>query len=73
MAPMPFTLRRLMPADVELVRKLNALFGDVFAAPEVYGAESPSDAYLNDLLAKEHVLALMAVEGQEVPVVVLWP
>src|SRR5918997_1237190 len=66
MAPMPFTLRRLMPADVELLRKLNALFGDAFAAPEIYGAAPPSDAYLNGLLAKEHVVALVAVEGEEV-------
>ncbi|WP_201864969.1 AAC(3)-I family aminoglycoside N-acetyltransferase [Microvirga soli] len=63
---MPFTLRRLMPADVELVRKLNALFGDVFAAPQIYGAAPPSGAYLNGLLAKEHVVALVAVEGEEV-------
>jgi hypothetical protein len=34
MAAMPFTLRRIMPADVGLLHKLNALFGDAFADPE---------------------------------------
>src|SRR5215208_6593572 len=66
MAPMPFTLRRLMPADVGLLCKLNALFGDAFADSETYGAEPPSDVYLEGLLAKEHVVALVAVEGEEV-------
>jgi aminoglycoside 3-N-acetyltransferase I len=58
---MPLTLRRLMPADVRLLRKLNALFGDAFADPEPYGAEAPSEAYLEGLLAKEHVVALVAL------------
>jgi aminoglycoside 3-N-acetyltransferase I len=66
MAPMPFTLRRLMPADVGLLRKLNALFGDAFADPETYGAEAPSEAYLEGLLVKEHVVALVALEGEEI-------
>jgi aminoglycoside 3-N-acetyltransferase I len=61
---MPFTLRRLMPADVGLLRKLNTLFGDGFADPETYGAEPPSDAYLEGLLAKEHVVALVALESE---------
>src|SRR3712207_4456031 len=60
------TLRRLAPADVPLLRKLNALFGDAFAEPETYTAESPSDAYLQGLLAKEHVVALVALAGEEV-------
>src|SRR5215213_3791934 len=66
MAPMPFRLRRLIPADVGLLRKLTALFGEAFADPETYGAEPPSDAYLEGLLAKEHVVALVALEGEEV-------
>ena len=59
-------LRRLRPADVGLLRKLNALFGDAFADPETYGAEPPSDAYLEGLLAKEHVIALVALAEEEV-------
>src|SRR5215213_10152004 len=60
------TLHRLAPADVPLLRKLNALFGDAFAEPETYTAEPPSEAYLEGLLAKEHVVALVALEGEEV-------
>jgi aminoglycoside 3-N-acetyltransferase I len=59
-------IRRLRPADVGLLRKLNALFGDAFADPGTYGAEPPSDTYLEGLLAKEHVVVLVALAGQEV-------
>jgi aminoglycoside 3-N-acetyltransferase I len=60
------TPRRLGPADVPLLRTLNALFGTAFADAETYGAEPPSDAYLEGLLAKEHVIALVALAGEEV-------
>jgi aminoglycoside 3-N-acetyltransferase I len=60
------TPRRLGPADVPLLRTLNALFGIAFADAETYGAEPPSDAYLEGLLAKEHVIALVALAGEEV-------
>jgi aminoglycoside 3-N-acetyltransferase I len=59
-------LRRLAPADLPLLRRLNALFGDAFGEPETYGAEPPSDAYLEGLLAKDHVIALVALSGEEV-------
>ena len=56
----------LAPADVPLLRRLNALFGVAFVEPETYRAEPPSDAYLEGLLAKEHVVALVALAGEEV-------
>lgn len=59
-------LHRLRPTDVGLFRKLNALFGEAFADPETYGAEPPSDAYLETLLAKEHVVVLAALAGEDV-------
>jgi aminoglycoside 3-N-acetyltransferase I len=62
----PTALRRLAPADLPLLRRLNALFGDAFSEPETYGAEPPSDAYLEGLLAKDHVIALVALSGEEV-------
>lgn len=62
----PVMIRRLGPADIRLVRKLNALFGEAFAEPETYAAEPPDDAYLEDLLAKEHVMTLVALAGEEV-------
>lgn len=66
MSPPSATLRRLTAADVPLLRKLNALFGDAFGEPETYGGAPPSDAYLEGLLAKEHVIAIVAMAGEEV-------
>jgi aminoglycoside 3-N-acetyltransferase I len=59
-------VHQLTPADVPLLRALNALFGEAFSDPGAYGAEPPSDAYLEALLAKEHVIALVVLVGQEV-------
>ena len=56
-----YTVRRLGPDDIALLRALNALFGEAFAEPATYGAARPDDAYLRDLLGKDHVLALVAV------------
>ena len=59
-------LRRLGPADIPHLRGLNTLFGRAFADADTYGAEPPGDAYLASLLAKEHVVALAALNGEEV-------
>jgi aminoglycoside 3-N-acetyltransferase I len=60
-------LRRLGPADLALLRALNALFAKAFGDTETYTQAPPDDAYLSALLAKEHVLALVAlVAGQVV-------
>ena len=66
MSPAPIALRRLKPADIPLLRELNAMFGRAFDDADSYGAEPPSDAYLESLLAKEHVVALAALDGDEV-------
>ena len=59
-------LRHLGQSDVPLLRKLNALFGDAFADPQTYTAEPPTDAYLEGLLSKEHIVALAAMTDDEV-------
>jgi aminoglycoside 3-N-acetyltransferase I len=59
-------LRRLGASDVPLMRKLNTLFGEAFAEPDTYGGEPPSEPYLRGLLAKEHVIALVSLAGEEV-------
>ncbi len=67
--PMSFpsvTICRLGPGDIALVRKLNAMFGEAFDDVGTYRAEPPSDTYLAGLLAKEHVVALAALAGDEV-------
>src|SRR4051812_19938010 len=66
MCSVPVTLRRLTSADVPLLCQLNAVFGDAFAEPETYAEAPPSNAYLENLLAKEHVVALVALAGEEV-------
>ncbi|MFU0507430.1 hypothetical protein [Pseudaminobacter sp. NGMCC 1.201702] len=62
----PFDIRRLCPSDLSLVRQLNALFGDVFDDPDTYGAAPPEEAWLTGLLAKEHVVVLVALSGRKV-------
>jgi aminoglycoside 3-N-acetyltransferase I len=48
------------------MRRLNALFAEVFADPESYAAAPPSDAYLEELLGKAHVIALAASANGQV-------
>jgi aminoglycoside 3-N-acetyltransferase I len=66
MFPPPVTLRRLGSADVPLLRKLNVLFGVAFTDRETYEGEPPQDAYLEGWLAKEHVVAVVALAGETV-------
>ncbi len=53
-------------ADIELLRKLNVLFGEAFADADIYAAQPPHDAYIKGLLAKEHIIVLVAIKGEEV-------
>ncbi len=59
-------LRQLGPGDVALMESLNAVFGAAFAEPETYGGAPPGDAYLERLLARDHVIALAALDGGDV-------
>lgn len=61
-----FPIRRLGPDDAGLVRALNEMFGEAFEDREHYGDAPPADLYLRDLLAKEHVVVLVALEGGDV-------
>jgi aminoglycoside 3-N-acetyltransferase I len=61
-----FEVVRLASSDVPLMRALNALFERAFGDREAYGSRPPSDAYLRALLAKEHVMALVALVAEEV-------
>lgn len=63
---MHFDLQRLGPRDLERLRQLNALFGEAFAEPETYLGRPPDDAWLQALLAKPEVVALVALADQEV-------
>jgi aminoglycoside 3-N-acetyltransferase I len=61
-----FALRRLAPGDLPLFRRLNVMFGEAFGEPETYAAAPPDDAWLEGLLAKEHVIVLAALAGDAV-------
>ena len=60
---MPFDIYQLTRNDLLLMRSLNALFGRAFCDLDRYEAEPPSDTYLSRLLAKEHVIVLIALWG----------
>lgn len=62
----PFKLQRLTPDDTLQLRRLNALFGDAFEDPETYGGQPPDDAYLASLLAREHIVVLVAIADDEI-------
>jgi aminoglycoside 3-N-acetyltransferase I len=53
-------IRRLEAADVAGLRALNAVFAAAFDDPALYDDAPPSDAYLRDLLADPHFIALVA-------------
>jgi aminoglycoside 3-N-acetyltransferase I len=61
-----YTINHLTRDDVARLRALNRMFGDAFGEPDTYGAEPPDDAYLADLLGKEHIIALVALTKEEV-------
>ena len=62
----PIDILRLGPDRVASMRRLNALFGEVFADPDSYEAEPPDDSYLEALLAREGIVALVALSGEEI-------
>src|SRR5437868_4958959 len=59
-------IRRLVSGDVGLFRELNGVFGDAFDERDTYTAEPPTDAYLGDVLLKDHVIALVALVDDRV-------
>lgn len=59
-------IRRLMCSDIGKMRALNSLFGRAFADQETYGSQPPSDTYLARWLAKDHIIALVALVGDSV-------
>lgn len=59
-------IRRLGPADLASLRKLNSLFGEVFGDRDTYDGEPPDDCYCRALLSKDHIRVLVALDGDEV-------
>ena len=62
----PADILRLGPSELELMRALNAVFAAAFDDPASYAADPPDDAWLKRMLAREHVIALVARHDGEV-------
>ena len=48
------------------MRELNALFGRAFADPATFDDAPPNDAYLKDLLSRDHIAVVAALKGEDV-------
>ena len=57
---------RLGGDDVDLVGRLNALFARAFEDADSYSSGKPSGGYVRRILGRDTVIALVAVEGDEV-------
>jgi aminoglycoside 3-N-acetyltransferase I len=60
------TFKHLRAPDLTLARALLAMFAEAFNERDTYLGQPPSDQYLSELLAKSHVLALAALDGETV-------
>jgi aminoglycoside 3-N-acetyltransferase I len=63
---MSFAVRRLGQADVAFAKQLNALFAVVFEDRESYASALPSEAYLQRVLGREEVIALVATADEQI-------
>lgn len=59
--PSPIVIRQLTSHDIDLMRDLLRVFGEVFAEPETYTGAQPRDAYLERLLGSDTFIALAAL------------
>lgn len=62
----PYCIQRLGPADAALVHALNLMFAEAFGDRATYAGAPPGAQYCAEVLAKEHVIALVALERGEV-------
>jgi len=63
---MTVAYRILSGSDVPLLEELLAVFGEAFGEPQTYQVSPPDRTYLQSLLAKDHVVALVALEDASV-------
>lgn len=59
-------IRHLSPNDVDRLKDLLKVFGEVFHDSDTYTARRPSNEYLCRLLDGESFIALVALEGDDV-------
>lgn len=60
------TIRRLGADDVALARAMNALFAEAFDDPDSYRRGPLDDAWIAQTLARDSVVALVAMAGERV-------
>jgi aminoglycoside 3-N-acetyltransferase I len=61
----PLSVQRLARGDAALAERLNALFATAFEDPVTYQADRPGQDYLEQLLPKEDVIILVALNEGE--------
>ena len=57
---MDYAFRQLLPSETGTLKRLLAVFGEAFEDVPTYQHAVPADAYLESLLAKTHVIVLVA-------------
>ena len=63
---MNYRVTQLTPSDVPLLKALLKVFGEAFHDVAAYGRAVPSEAYLQSLLARPHVVVLVATDDDGV-------
>src|SRR5262249_25483804 len=66
MTPVCYSYRQLTSADVSLLKDLIRVFGEAFDEIGTYQCSVPTDDYLIRLLTKQHFIAIVAMNGNEV-------
>lgn len=61
-----FAIHRLNGADIPLLKALLRVFGEAFDEMETYQRAVPTDAYLMQLLSRDHFIAIVATTPEEV-------
>lgn len=66
LTPVRYFYRQLTPADASLLKDLLRVFGEAFDQIDTYQHSVPGDDYLTRLLTKQHFIAVVAMNGEEV-------
>ena len=57
---------RLSEVNIDMLRQMIHLFGEVFEEPETYLSEKTSSSYLEGLLRKQHIIFLAALDENKI-------
>lgn len=63
---MQYNISQLNPSEINELRNLLNLFGEVFAEPDTYQNNQPSDNYLQKLLKRDTFIALVASQKNKI-------